>query len=241
MKKFLIFIFVFVTVNIFALQVPKLKGRINDYANILSSREEAELEKMLLQTEKQTSAEFVLLTVRSLEGESIESFSMDVAEKWKIGKNNRDNGVIVLVSMKERKIRIEVGYGLESIITDLKSGYIIRNYLAPQFKKGNYFLGIKSSFDVITGIVSNEYDISPKELTEYQKKQKKSKKESIPIGFIIFALFIIFGSKRRGRGGLLPLLFLSSALGGSNRSSGGFGGFSGGGGSFGGGGASGGW
>lgn len=247
MKKILLVFLTFLSLSLWADSIPKLRGRINDYANILSSREIAELEKMLIANENATSVEIVVLTVKSLDGEPLETYSMKVAEAWKIGKKEFDNGLLMLIAMKEREIRLEVGYGLESILTDMKSGYIIRTYLAPYFQKGQFFQGIQESLKVITAITANEFEISAEELAKYQKEQNQANKEHIPVGVIIFIIFIVLSSLRRGRGGLLPMILLGSALRGSSRgggfggSSGGFGGFSGGGGSFGGGGASGRW
>jgi len=246
MKKIVLIIsLILFSYTLFSAQVPALRGRINDYANILSSRETAKLEKMLIENENATSVEIVVLTIKSLDGEPIETYSMKAAEKWKIGKKEFDNGLLMVIAMQERSIRLEVGYGLESVITDLKSGYIIRNYLTPYFQQGNYFSGIQSSLQVITGIVANEFEISEEELAAYQKEEQQTKKEHLPIGAIIFILFLVLSSARRGRGGLLPMILLGSAMRGGSRggfgSSGRFGGFSGGGGSFGGGGATGSW
>lgn len=228
-----------------ALSVPQLAGRINDYAGILTSDQEQELELMIREMESKTSSQVVLLTITSLEDEVLEDYSLRVAETWQIGQKEYDNGVLLLIALKEKKIRLEVGYGLESIITDAKSGYIIRNLIVPGFREGNYYGGISSGLTAITGLITAEFEISPEELARFQQQEKKSRGIQIPVGFIFFLLMIIFGGLgRRKKGGLLPLLFLGTALGrSSGRSSGfgGFGGFSGGGGSFGGGGASGGW
>lgn len=220
------------------LEAPPLKARINDRANILSSAEESRLEKLLEEAESKTTSQFALLTLPGLQGESLEDYSIRVADKWKIGQKGLDNGVIVIIAMAERKIRIEVGYGLESILTDAKCGYIIRNQIVAAFREKEFFKGIHKAFTTITGIVNKEFDISPEELARYKKSQKKGKGGMIPFGFFILLIFIFMNIFRGGRG---------SGRGGSifwgGGSGGGFGGggFSGGGGSFGGGGASGGW
>ena len=121
------------TAFVFSLEIPLLKARINDLANLLSSGEEAQLERLLEEAENKTTSQFALLTLQSLQGESLEDYSIRVAEKWKIGQKGLDNGVIVIIAMAERKIRIEVGYGLEPILTDAKCGYIIRNYIVTSF------------------------------------------------------------------------------------------------------------
>lgn len=249
MKKIIIFIILLlIFTQIFALKVPKLKGHVNDYAGILSQQEKNTLERMLISAENKTSSQIVLLTIPSLKGESLEDFSMNVVETWKIGQQEFDNGILLLIAMKERKIRIEVGYGLEHIITDAKSGFIIRNLMLTNFRKGDFFGGISASIQAVSGLITKDFEITPEQLAKYRKMERTGKPAQVPVGFIIFMIMILlsmFGKKGKGRrGGILPLLLLGSMLGGGGRGSsgfGGFGGFSGGGGGFGGGGASGGW
>lgn len=249
-KSYILFLIIFLLLTgqgIFSIQVPKLTGRVNDYAGILSAAEKGELERLLKETEEMTSAQVVLLTISSLSGDVLEDFSMRVAEDWKLGQAGQDNGVLLLVAVAERKIRIEVGYGLESILTDAKSGYIIRKNIVPKFKKGNYFSGIGSGLSTITGIIKKDFDISPEQLAEFRKEQSKSKGSQLPIGLIVFVIIILLSFFKRGTRGRgyrtgTPWIFFGGGLGGS-RGGGSFGGggFSGGGGSFGGGGSSGGW
>ncbi len=234
--------------NFSAFEVPKLTGRINDHAGILNSSEESQLESVLRNTEAKTSSQIVLLTIPSLEEENLEDYSIRVVEKWQIGQKEYDNGALLLIALAEKKVRIEVGYGLEHILTDLKSDYIIRNLIVSEFKRGDFYKGISNGLLAMSGLISGEFEITDEELAQYQRVRRKSKKVQIPFGLIIFVIMMLLGSSRRRgrRGSLLPMIFLGSMLGGSGRSSGGssfggFGGFSGGGGSFGGGGASGGW
>ncbi|MBW1615079.1 MAG: TPM domain-containing protein [Deltaproteobacteria bacterium] len=232
----------------FALDIPKLKGRINDYAEILAPNQEAELENFLKNAETRSSSQIALLTITSLEKENIEDFSLKTAEAWKIGQKNKDNGALLLIVLKEKKIRIEVGYGLESVLTDAKSGFIIRNIIAPYFKKGDFYTGIKKGLSAIYGFASKEYQISDEELAKYAKAKKPKETSHIPGAVLVLIIMFLFGGfgRRGGKGGkgsgILPWLVVGSMLGGGRGSSGGFGGgFSGGGGGFGGGGASGGW
>jgi len=232
-----------------ALDIPALKGRVNDYAGILGGGQEAELDGMLRAVEEKTSSQVVLLTIPSLSGEVLEDFSLRVVEKWKLGQEGLDNGVLLLVAMAERKIRIEVGYGLESILTDAKGSYIIRALMVTQFKKGNYFAGIKSGLSAVTGIINKDFDITPEQLAKFRKKEKGAKGDHVPVGMIVFIIIIILSFFKRGTRGrgyssaASWMLFGGSSSGRSSFGGGGgfSGGFSGGGGSFGGGGASGGW
>ncbi|MEN8152413.1 MAG: TPM domain-containing protein [Acidobacteriota bacterium] len=237
-KKILIILFLFISLSLQSIDFPELKGRVNDYAGILDPTEENNLELLLRDLENKTSAQVVLLTIKSLEGNTIEDYSIRLTEQkdWKIGQKGLDNGVILLISMAERKLRIEVGYGLEPSLTDLKSSYIIRNLIVPKFKEGDYYEGILRGIAQISGIITKESDISREDLKQFTKKKKKS----IPWPFIIFIIvfFILpMFSKNKGGGGSI---FWGGGFGGGS-SGGGFGGFSGGGGSFGGGGSSGGW
>jgi uncharacterized protein len=140
-----------------ALPVPALKGRINDYAGLLSSATAQQLDAGLAQLEATDSTQIVVLTVPSLEGDSLEDFSIRVVEKWQIGQKGKDNGALLLVSKNDRKIRIEVGYGLEGKLTDLVSGRIVRNIIVPQFKMGRYDQGIIDGVSAMAGVVRGEY------------------------------------------------------------------------------------
>ncbi len=242
MKKILLLLmFVLFFTTLYPAKFPKLIGRVNDYANILNSQEESSLNLLLKELEDKTSAQVVLLTIETLDGDTIEDYAIRLTEQrdWKIGQKDLDNGVILLVSIRERKLRLEVGYGLEGTLTDLKSNYIIRKMIVPSFKSGDYYAGILRGLTMVSGIISKESDISPEDLKQFKKK--KDETPSIPhiIFIIIFFFFILpsFFGKRRGGSSI----FWGGGFGGGSSSGGGFGGFSGGGGSFGGGGASGGW
>ncbi|MCK4889175.1 MAG: TPM domain-containing protein [Candidatus Aminicenantes bacterium] len=241
MKKIILLILIiFIVTTLYPVGFPKLKGRVNDYANILFNDEERNIEWMLEDLEKKTSAQVVLLTIDTLDGDTIENYSIRLTEQedWKIGQKGVDNGVILIISMKERKLRLEVGYGLEGALTDLKSSYIIRKLIVPGFKKGEYYHAILRGLTTVSGIISKEYDISPEDLKKFKEKKNEKQGFSFITFLIIFFFFVLPAfSKKRGKGG--SIFWGGGGFGGS--SSGGFGGFSGGGGSFGGGGASGGW
>jgi len=248
--SFLVMLLFVSVIGASALEVPPLTGRINDHAGILSSSESRDLGNYLAAVEKATGAQLALLTVPSLAGESLESYSFKVVDKWQLGSAEKDNGALLLVAMEEKKIRIEVGYGLEGVLTDAMSGYIIREAIVPEFKKGNFDRGIAAGLKAMGDIVTGDITISPEQISESQQDEGEG---GVSIFFIIFILVFVFGRagryRRYRRRGMSPMgaFFLGSMLGGGFRgggsSSGGFGGggFSGGGGGFGGGGASGGW
>ena len=142
---------------ILALDVPDLKGRVNDYADLLSPATEASLESVLNNLESSDSTQIVVLTIKSLQGDSLEQFSLRVVEDWKIGQQGLDNGVLLLVARDDRKIRIEVGYGLEGTLTDMTAGRIIRNVISPKFKQGDFNQGIIDGIGAIVATVRGEF------------------------------------------------------------------------------------
>jgi uncharacterized protein len=182
-----------------ALEVPPLKGRVNDYAGMLSTATRQQLESSLRDLEQTDSTQIVVLTIPSLEGEVIEEFSIKVADQWKIGQKGFDNGAILLIAQKDRKLRIEVGYGLEGSLTDLMAGRIIRDVIVPQFKAGRFDQGVIDGVQAIIGVVRGEYQAS--ERSPFGKGQKK--KDSGPgFGGVIAFLFFIsmLGRLRRPMG-----------------------------------------
>ena len=139
MKKWLSLLVFFLCCLPFAAygsEVPKLQGYVNDYAGMISSSAKSKLEEGLRAFEQSDSTQIVILTISSLEGENLEEFGIKVAETWKIGQQVKDNGVLFIVSKQDRKIRIEVGRGLEGKLTDLTSGRIIDRVIKPRFSEG---------------------------------------------------------------------------------------------------------
>jgi uncharacterized protein len=137
------------TALVFAQNFPEYEGFVNDYAGLLKPETRAQLEARLAQLEKDTTAEVAVVTVKSLEGDSIEDYAVRLFEKWGIGKKGKDNGVLLLVALDDRKMRIEVGYGLEPIITDGRAGRIRDNDVLPKFKKNDYEGGILAGVNSI--------------------------------------------------------------------------------------------
>lgn len=147
----------FCAVHAYGLEVPKLKGRVNDYAGMLSSSTKNQLETVLSDLEQTDSTQIVVLTLPSLEGENIDEYAIRVADAWKIGRKKLDNGAILIISKNDRKLRIEVGYGLEGTLTDLMSGRIIRNIIVPQFKTGNFDQGVMDGVQGMIQVVRGEF------------------------------------------------------------------------------------
>ncbi len=223
--------------NAAELKVPKHTSRIVDKAGIISLDDKSKIEMSILQFERATSGQIAVLIIPSLKGDSLEMFSMRVAEKWKLGSKDRDDGILLLISVKDHKIRLEVGYGFEGKLNDARAGDIIRG-MQPFFRANRYGDGIM--FAVMR---SQEFITGKKATTPLPRARTSSGITPGVVKMIIFITIyfvILFGNRRR-RG--FTLLSGGYYGGYSGRSSGGFGGggFSGGGGSFGGGGASGGW
>jgi uncharacterized protein len=230
-------------------EVPALRGRINDYAQLLSRGTAANLEQRLDQFEKQTGHQVALLTIASLAGEDIEGFSIRVAETWKIGQKGFDNGVIFVVAPQDRQLRLEVGYGLEGVLPDAVASRIIREIVVPRFRESDYEGGITSGLEAVLKTIRGE---SLPEAAR-QKRQPNNPWLELSIPLIFFLLFLTGAlSRRRGTGAWMTRgrhhpFGWGGGFGGrgfpGGFGGGGFGGggFSGGGGGFGGGGASGRW
>ncbi len=219
--------------NLFAaLVVPALTGRVNDYAAMISPPVKADLEAKLKQFETAESTQIVILTVPSLKGDPIEDFSIRVAEAWKIGQKGKDNGVLLIVSKDDHKVRIEVGYGLEGKLTDLVAGHITRNEIVPAFKAGQFDAGFTKGVTAIIAAVHGEYKGTP-------KVKGDADAPSMPLlGIIFLVIFLIFQFVRRFFGGGFGGGFFGGGPDFGGGGSGNDDSFSGGGGSFGGGGSS---
>jgi uncharacterized protein len=140
-----------------AIEVPALKGRVNDYGGMLSAESERRLETLLKELEAKDSTQVTVLTIPSLDGDSLEDFSMRVAERWQIGRKGFDNGVILIFARDDRKVRIEVGYGLEGRLTDLTAGRIIRDRIVPEFRAGRFDQGVLNGVVALTEVVRGEF------------------------------------------------------------------------------------
>jgi uncharacterized protein len=180
------------------LDVPPLRGHVNDHAAMISPAVAGELEQLLTDFERSDSTQIAILTVPSLAGEVLEEYSIKVVENWKLGRKGIDNGVLLLLAKNERKIRIEVGRGLEGRLTDLVSGRIIRGDMAPKLKSGDVDGGIKAGVVSIMAAVKGEYKAAPKDLRQGRKSAHPS------VTLIIFAAMaaVFFGAISKILGGV---------------------------------------
>lgn len=164
----------------YGLDVPRLQGYVNDYAGMISPSTKSRIQEALKAFEQSDSTQVAILTVPSLEGENIEEFSIKVAEAWKIGQQQKDNGVLFIVSKQERKIRIEVGRGLEGKLTDLMAGRIIDQVIKPRFKQGDFDGGFTAGLSALIRATRGEFKAEPRPI---QRRQK---------GFPPFLTFLMF-------------------------------------------------
>lgn len=246
-----------------AQEFPELSGRVVDQANIIPDATEAELTQKLAALEEQSQRQLVIVTLNDLQGYDISDYGYQLGREWGIGDTERNDGALLIVAPNDRKTRIEVGYGLEGIMTDALSSLIIQNQLIPRFRDGDYAGGISAGTDSIVQQLALPEDEA--RVIASQASESRSRDSGFPIGGLIWIAIILFffiipmlrGRRRRRRyrgvsdtvGDIVlwevGSAVLRGAIGGSSGSGGfggGFGGgFSGGGGSFGGGGASGGW
>lgn len=175
MKRILlIVIMLLMPLPLSALDVPQLTGRVNDYARMLSPETKSRLEQKLRDFERDQSTQIVVLTIPSLQGDNIDQFAIKVAENWKIGQKGKDNGVILLLAQAERKVRIEVGRGLQGVLPDITAGQIIRNTMRPFLKDGNFDQGITVGVDAIIVATKGEFKASPAEAKKQPQKKSPS-------------------------------------------------------------------
>jgi uncharacterized protein len=234
-----------------ALQVPERPaGYVVDLAGIVQDGVEMKLNGYLKELEQKTTAQVVVLTLASLEGGSLEDVSLMVAERWALGQRGKDNGLLILVALKERRYRFEVGYGLEGVLPDSLVGSIGREFIVPNFRKGDYQTGIAAAALASAGEIARQSGVEITGMPKVRYGPGRYPKRGKPtvLGFILSILFfigVVYMFIKHPR--LMLLMLLMSGMGGRRGHWGGGGGFGGagfgggGGGGFGGGGASGGW
>lgn len=235
MKKLLILVFIlagmYANAQFTIPDKPSFQTSVYDYADVLNPSEEKELESKLIRYSDSTSTQIVVISVEDLKGEDIGILTPKWAQEWGIGQEKEDNGILILLSKKDRKIWIAPGYGVEERLTAGINGELTRNIIIPEFKAGSYYKGLDKGADAIFKVLQGKY------------KGSRKKESNFPVGIIVVVVvfLVLVFSKRNsggngGRSGGLDLgdMIILSSLG---RSGGGFGGgsFGGGSGGFGGG------
>ena len=237
--------FICATTAFAALTFPPLTGRVVDQAQLLSTPTNAALTHQLAAYEAQSGNQLVVATVPSLRGHEIEEYSYQLGRAWGIGQKGKNNGVLLLVAPKERRVRIEVGYGLEGALTDAQSSRIIQSVVLPRFKQGAMEQGI------LDGVVAIEMAVSGSAPALIQNRPAQQETEINPVVafFMLIGVCMLAFRQQWSNAGRPPFwsrfilggMFISRGRGRGGNDSDSGGGFSGGGGSFGGGGSSGSW
>ena len=151
-----------VSLGAFALSVPELTGRVNDYANLVTPATEARVDALLAQLEQDKGAQVVVLTIDSLQGETIDEYAIRVFETWKLGRADPDDGALLLIAKNDRKMRLEVGYGLEPVLSDVLSIRILDQVLRPSFRAGDFDGGIERAVEAIDGLIRGTSTLPPR-------------------------------------------------------------------------------
>jgi uncharacterized protein len=240
-----------------ALTFPPLTGRIVDEAGILDTPAQAALQQKLAELEAKSTDQLVVVTLKSLQGTSIEDYGYQLGRAWQVGQKGKNNGALLIVAPNERKVRIEVGYGLEGSLTDAVTKLIIENSILPRFRANDFPGGIARGVDDIISVLTGHAE----EWKQRAAKRPDAAPQALNLGTIVLLLVIFvvvmsvvsrsasgFGPRRRRGAWGAPVFFPTSGGSWGSGSGGGSwgsgsdgGGFSGGGGSFGGGGSSGSW
>jgi uncharacterized protein len=230
-----------------AASFPTLTGRVVDDARVLSPQVQADLTGKLADLEAKTGRQLVVVTVPSLQGQDIEGYGYQLGRAWGIGEKGRDTGVLLIVAPNERQVRVEVGYGLEPVLTDALSSVILQQRVLPKFRAGDIAGGVVDGTGALIDQLSLPDDQARARAAAPPPVQPSSANPFPAIVVVVLILWVVVGLLKTGGGRhgsslwILPLLLLSGS-GHGRRGGGSFGGgFSGGGGSFGGGGASGRW
>ncbi|NEU07418.1 TPM domain-containing protein [Flavihumibacter sp. R14] len=240
LKRFLLLVFFISGAFVLHAQTfPEKPARlVNDYTNTLSQAEIAQLEQKLVAFDDSTSTQIAVVLIKSLDGYDVADYAVRLAQAWGIGGSKNDNGVLLLASIGDRKVTIQTGYGVEGALPDAIARRIIENEITPNFRTGNYALGLDQGTSAIISYTKGEYK-------EARKKPQQSKGPSGIVVFLIIMAIILLISRKGGgggsqviggRGAASPFWWMLMGSGMGRSSGGGFGGFSGGGGGFGGGG-----
>ncbi len=163
------------------LEVPFLAGRVNDNAGLLAASARETIEALLKAHEDSTSNQVVVLIISSLQGETLEDYSIKVAETWKLGQKDKDNGVLLLIAQDDRKVRIEVGDGLEGSLPDITCGHIIRREIVPRFRDSDYAGGVRAGVEAILGAIAGSY----------QAEAESGDEPDLKFRILFFSIFLV--------------------------------------------------
>ena len=219
-------------------ELPSPRGLVNDFAGVIASEYQEKINLLALEVLNKTGATLTVVTLKDIGGANIDEYTNRLYEKWGVGKKGEDRGVMLLVALKERRLRIEVGYGLEGIIPDGLAGQIRDKAMIPYLKKGEYGLGLLNGVYAVASVIAKQEGItltgSPPVPKRVSSRRRGISFGIFPFLFLLFVFWLLARPRRGGAIALFPLLFLGAGRGGFGRG-GSFGGFGGGFGGFGGG------
>lgn len=209
----ILFVIVILSTNIFAVVKPTSNFYVNDYANLLSTETESYIMNINQTLNNKTKAQVVVVTVQTLEGKSLEEYSTELFRSFGIGDKTLNNGVLILIALQERQSHIEVGYGLEGILNDAKTGRIQDEYMIPYLRQKNWDEGIKNGFNAIVNEVEKEYDISVGSqiatVVQNSKNEKLFNNFEILLTLSIIATFLIrVFSNKRENSSIIRIIYL---------------------------------
>lgn len=216
-KKLIVFCILFYWIG-WAQHFPEPKGWVNDFAEVISEEIENSMNQLIQEVQRKVGVEMSVVTVPDLEYISIEEYAVKLFEKWGIGKKEEDNGILLILALKERKVRIEVGYGLEGIFTDQRCGEILDQYVVPFLRDKRYGEGLYSGLYAISAFLASKAGVNLDSDQPFHIQAPVHEKVSL-LSFIILIIFLITFSFR-----FFPLIFLGSHWDGWHWRGGGFGG-----------------
>lgn len=214
-------------------EFPKPRGAVNDFAGVIAESDREKMEFLATEVLHKTGTAVVVATMPTVGDADVATYANELYQAWGIGKKGEDKGALIFLALKERRIRIETGYGVEGILPDGLVGEILDRYVVPFLKKDQYGKGLYNALAAVSSVIAKDADVElAGEVEVYNPPRRPVRR--ISIFPLIFFILILFSFLRRRRGGILPLLLLGS-MGGRGGFGGGFGGFGGGFGGFGGG------
>jgi len=233
----ILLLYCFLLTSAEAQKFPEPRGAINDYAGVITPQYARPMDLLAREVLQKTGTSVVVVTLKSIEGNDPADYANKLYEAWGIGKKGEDKGVLILLALEERQVRIETGYGVEGILPDGLVGEILDTYVVPYLKKGNYAKGLSNALVAVSSVIAKDAGISltGSSTTPYQTKRKIKKTPRINLFSLIlfFIILTLLLGTRRGRT-ILPFILLMLLAGGRGGGSS-FGGFGGGFGGFGGG------
>ena len=203
---------VLIPLQLLALDAPPLTGRVNDLAKLLSPETQQSLEQRLATFEHETSNQVAILTVPTLQGDDIEQFAIRVADAWKLGQKGRDNGVLLILAQTERKVRIEVGMGLQGVLPDITASRIIRDTMRPYLKSNDFDQGISVGVDAIIAATKGEFKGDGQPPGKHSSKQPPSNLKIFMTVVVVAAVLGLFSRYLGGAAGAVGLPLAAASV-----------------------------